>query len=100
MRIHNSIPKAVLWPTEENYSKFREACDDILPRTFDEFMQATTRHRRRPAPSLDPDAVRLDFDPDAMADWCRLYFSKVDSTARRYYASFLLRSGCADDKTN
>jgi hypothetical protein len=30
-----------------------------------------------------------------MAEWCRIYFGKVDATARKFYAAFLLRSGGA-----
>ena len=67
----------------------------IAARTFKQFAVSTPRRRRQAEWRIDADAVKLDFDPDAMAEWCRIYFGKVDATARKFYAAFLLRSGGA-----
>ena len=82
--------RAILWPTRENYERFRAACDDILPAKFDDFMLAIARQRKRSGTSTDPGTAKVDFDPDAMADWCRQNFGRIDATARRCYAAFLL----------
>jgi hypothetical protein len=81
---------AMLWPSRENYERFRALCDDILPRSFDEFISLKTRKKRKPDTEMHD--LKLDFDPDAMASWCQLHFGRIDATARRFYASFLVLS--------
>jgi hypothetical protein len=65
-----------------------------LPRSFDEFVAPASRKQRK----HDGDAagLRLDFDPDAMAAWCQLHFGRIDATARRFYAAFLMLSGAPE----
>jgi hypothetical protein len=80
-----------LWPTRENYQRFRELCDDEIPETFDEF----EREGLAIIDELGAQGVMIEkvaFNPDRMARWCGTHFGKVDSTARSAYAGFLALS--------
>jgi hypothetical protein len=75
-----------LWPTRENYARFRAVCDDCVPNTFDEFeVLAVAKTAELAAKGIQ--VKRIDFDPDDMAVWCRANFGKVNSIARSVYAA-------------
>ena len=81
-----------LWPSRENYFRFRAVCDDEIPETFEEFeMLANSRmiHLQNTHSIL---IEKITFDPDKMAAWCRAQFGKVDSNARRHYAATIALS--------
>ena len=79
---------AVIWPSKQNYSRFREVCGSDVHDTYEEFAASAQ-------PKLDAHAAqgqlfeKLDIDPDAMADWCRANFGKIDAESRASYATFV-----------
>jgi len=80
-----------LWPSRENYLRFRELCDDDVPETFDEF-EASAGDKLRYLANQGIVIVKIAFDPDRMATWCRANFGQVNSEARSHYAGFLALS--------
>lgn len=87
-----SDPRDVtLWPTRDNYQRFRELCSDTIPATFEAFQSAAVLKLNQ----LERQGVtihKISFDPDRMAVWCMAYFGKVDGQARSHYAAFLALS--------
>ncbi|WP_313104054.1 hypothetical protein [Brevundimonas sp.] len=80
---------SVLWPTHANYDQFRALSDDELPRTLDGYISIW-------GPTEDyvdrggGEFVRIPFDPQLMAAWCRSEHAKIDEAARAAYARYLL----------
>jgi hypothetical protein len=84
----NDIPDVALWPSRENYARFRAVCDDDVPKTFDEFEVAATAQLA----AMAREGIfvqRIAFDPNKLAAWCRERHHKVDGIARAEYAAFI-----------
>jgi hypothetical protein len=82
----------VLWPNRENYARFRSVCDDAVQATFEEFEAIANPRLRQMEVRHDIVIEKIAFDPDRMAQWCRVNFGKVDSDSRRHYAIFIATS--------
>ena len=78
-----------LWPTQSNYERFRDLCDNEVPSYFEEFESIANSRidvlRREHEVIIE----KMLFDPEAMAIWCRANFGKIDAEARRHYAAVL-----------
>lgn len=77
-----------LWPTRENYARFAALCDDEVPETFDDF----EAHAIAQLAALAEQGIvieKIAFDPDKMAQWCRVNFGKINASTRSLYAGFL-----------
>lgn len=81
--------EVTLWPTRENYPRFRAVCDDEVPDTFDEFEAQATAGQAEIEARYGIRIERVDFDPDRLAQWCRVHFGKVNAEARVAYALFI-----------
>ena len=80
---------AALWPTTENYDQFRAICEDELPRTLTGYISSwgpTEDYVDR----MGGQFVRVPFDVQLMAVWCRSEYGKLDEAARNAYARHLL----------
>jgi hypothetical protein len=84
----SNVPDVTLWPSRENYARFRALCDDEVPETFDEFEIAATRQLKAMARE-GIHVQRLAFDPDEVAAWCRTHYGNVNSYARMGYAAHI-----------
>lgn len=78
--------EVTLWPSRENYARFRAVCDDKMPETFDEFETAAAAQQAHFEALHGIKIDRLAFDPDKMALWCRNRFGQVNGEARVAYA--------------
>lgn len=85
--------EVTLWPSRENYARFRAVCDDDVPETFDEFERLATDRQAKVEAAHGIKIEHLAFDPDDMARWCRANCGKVDAHARRLYAASIGLSG-------
>lgn len=84
--------EVVLWPSRENYSRFRAVCDDEVPETFDEFERIASSRLRQIQKTYGIVIEKVAFDPDLMAIWCRAHFGEVKANARKAYAGFIALS--------
>lgn len=82
----------VLWPTKENYDRFRSLCDDELAATFGEFESIEHMRISYIETEFKFRIEKVPFNPDRMAIWCRANCGKVDAYARRLYAAFISSS--------
>ena len=82
---------AVVWPTPDNYPRFREVCGpDEVPDTFLEFVQMALA--RIADMGIDPARItRVTVDPDAMQHWGLRHHGKIDNQVRALYALHILR---------
>lgn len=82
------VIRAVLWPSEEHYPRWREVCTDVVHDTYAQFVA-------KMQPMVDGliargDVVRkFDCDPDHMAEWCLANRGVVDTKARAAYVAML-----------
>lgn len=83
--------EVTLWPTRENYARFAALCDDEVPATFDDF-EAVANSRLDALAAQGIHMNKIAFDPDKMAQWCRVNCGKVNAYARSLYAGFLALS--------
>lgn len=89
------IDEVVLWPSEENYPRFVEVSEGVVP-TYAEFVA-------RAQPIVDDmraagcNVIIVNPDPDQMAEWCWVNFGKVDSTARAAYGAFVALNEPSED---
>lgn len=80
---------ATLWPTAENYQRFKEVCSDEIHDTAEAYHASAGR-------KLDQLAAqgivieRVPFDPDELAAWAAAQHQKINSQTRAAYAGFLL----------
>jgi hypothetical protein len=81
--------EVTLWPSRENYSRFRSVCDDEVPETFDEFEAIADQRLLHIRDTFGILIEKVAFDPDQMALWCRTHFGEVNAEARRAYAGFI-----------
>jgi hypothetical protein len=81
--------EVTLWPSRENYSRFRSVCDDEVPETFDEFEAIAGQRLLHIRDTFGILIEKVAFDHDQMALWCRAHFGKVNAEARRAYAGFI-----------
>ncbi|THD79221.1 MAG: hypothetical protein E7812_09055 [Phenylobacterium sp.] len=81
--------EVTLWPSPENYARFRSVCDDSVPDTFEEFQSLATARMAEIEKREGIKIEKIAFDPDRMAQWCRANFGKVDSNTRGLYAAFI-----------
>jgi hypothetical protein len=79
----------VLWPTEGNYHRFRELCDDEVAATFEEFAKLANTRIQYIQNKMGITIDRISFDPDQMAQWCRAHFETVNAESRAADAAFL-----------
>jgi hypothetical protein len=84
--------EVTLWPSRENYSRFRAVCDDEVPETFDEFESVAGQRLAHIKDTFGILIEKVAFDPDRMALWCRANFGAVNAEARRAYAAFICLS--------
>jgi hypothetical protein len=85
------IPDVTLWPSRENYARFRAVCDDSVPDTFDDF-EVLAGGRLAEMEKQGIHIRKIAFDADRMAQWCRVNLGKVDGEARRQYAAMIALS--------
>jgi hypothetical protein len=83
--------EVTLWPSRDDYPRFRELCDDKISDTFDEF-ESLAGKRLAELAKQGINIEKLAFDPDRMSQWCRSHFGKVDASTRRLYANFIALS--------
>lgn len=79
---------ATLWPSPENYARFKEICDDQIHETYEDYVASAGKKLGE----LEKRGVvfqRIGFDPDELAAWCRAEFGKVNSESRAAYAAVL-----------
>lgn len=82
---------AVVWPTPENYARFREVCGEDVPDTYAEFIiMASQRFRDLGVDTRKVERVLVD--PDEMLDWCLARHGKIDTETRALFAMFKWRS--------
>jgi hypothetical protein len=77
----------VLWPSRENYQRFREIMDDgdKLPITFDEWEKNAKRHVAH-AKKQGVTIKRVPFDADKFMALCRERHLPCAGEARAFYA--------------
>jgi hypothetical protein len=81
--------EVTLWPSKENYARFKVVCDDTIPDTFEEF-EALASERLEIIKNTHGIVIeKLAFDPDRMALWCRENCGRIDANARSIYAGVL-----------
>lgn len=79
-------PQAVLWPTEENFARFREVCSDIQSETFEAYRMVTMRNIKAQE-ALGIEYERFEFDPDKLLIFAQAAgFDRVVSNIRALYA--------------
>ena len=79
----------MLWPTAENFDRFRAVCVDEQEKTAEAWHARASRKIDQLAPT-GLRVVKLDFDPDILAAWCKERGAAVDSHARQMYAAQLM----------
>jgi len=79
---------AFIFPSEENFSAFRDACTDRMHATYADFAAAITP-KVETLRSQGIDIVIIDPDPKHMRKWCLKRFGTVDSNSRAKYAAFI-----------
>ncbi len=84
--------EVALWPTKENYDRFRSLCDDEVAATFAEFEYIAHARIYYIETKFKIGTEKVPFDPERMAIWCRANCGKVDAAARRLYAAFISTS--------
>lgn len=80
---------AVIWPSEENWPAFRDACDDEVHATHAEFVASATPKLQRYAAHGNR-FVKIDPDVAAMVAWCRVNGGKVDAKNRALFAALVI----------
>ncbi|TZG26484.1 hypothetical protein [Sphingomonas montanisoli] len=83
------VVQAILWPSEEEYPAFRDACDDEVHPTFEAFIVAVTPviyGMERKGVKV----VKANPNVADMVQWCRERNRRVDAKARRAYAEHLV----------
>lgn len=79
-------PQAVLWPTEENFARFREVCSDIQSETFEAYRLASSRDIKAKE-AIGIEFERFEFDPDQLLVFAQAAgFDRVVSNIRALYA--------------
>lgn len=79
---------AVLWPNEANYARLVAISDDWMPPTVADYRSALLR-RAELRGWTEANFLKVDFDPDVLATWCRQNFGAVNADSRSAYASFI-----------
>ncbi|OYW50742.1 MAG: hypothetical protein B7Y36_18850 [Novosphingobium sp. 28-62-57] len=79
---------AVLWPDEANYARLVAISDDWMPPSLADYRGALLR-RAELRGWTEADFLKVDFDPDVLASWCRENFGTVNADSRSAYASFI-----------
>jgi len=77
-----------LWPSAENYARFKEACADQMPDTVEEYRASAGAHLDALA-ARGVAVTRLSFDPDDLAAWAAKQGTPVNSRARAAFAGLL-----------
>lgn len=79
---------AVLWPSAQNYRRFKQVCADTIKPHYRQYVIMAER-RLRLIEAQGVQVRRIPFDPDALAEWCMIHFGRVDANGRAAYAAFL-----------
>ena len=80
----------VLWTDEGNYARFCAISTDFMPPTLAEFRQAVLR-RVAEKGLAEADLIKIEFNPDELARWCRAHGRPVDTHARAHYAALMVK---------
>ena len=80
-----------LWPDDGNYARFCAISADFMPPTLAEFRQTVLRRIAEKGLS-EVDLVKIEFDPDELARWCRANGRAIDTKARADYAASIVKA--------